>query len=145
MLVKVSKTIQVSLDAVCNINVLNDKQVFNMCYTYTDKNGVMSGYYYVDLFNTSYKKSKYFQKYFIEIKGIDRTILVNKKFISFIKKDYSNFYPKIILGFKHSVLRHNVSEITFAPEYMYIKVNPDEIDEKFDALVKSINNSEEMI
>ena len=40
MLIQVNETITVKLSAVCNINILKDKQVFNMCYTFTDKKGL---------------------------------------------------------------------------------------------------------
>lgn len=139
MLIQVNETITVKLSAVCNINILKDKQVFNMCYTFTDKKGAMSGYYYVDSGNINYQNSKYFKEKFIAVRGIDRLIYINTDFVSFIKKDYTN-YPKVVIGFSHSVLRHNVESFAFAPEYMYIRTKPEDLDNTYNEIIETIAN-----
>lgn len=133
MYVQINEYTAVSLESVCNVNILKDKQILNLCYTYTNKNNIMSGYYYFDLDNIGYRNSKYFKKNFIEIKGDDRHIFINKTKISFIKKEHD----KIVIGFSHSVLRHNADNIIFCPEYMYIKMPKDQINDTFNLLTNA--------
>lgn len=140
MFCKINENLVVSLDAVANINVVNDKMVFNMCYSFTDKNGIMSEYYYVDLDNDSFKQSTYYKNNFIEIEGKDRVLLINKKHVSFVKKENSA-KSKLIIGFKNSIERHNVkmpTKLNITPAYMYIQVDQNELDNKFNELIKKM-------
>lgn len=135
MFINVNDETAINLQAVCNINVLKDKQILNMCYTFTNKNNVMSGYYYFDVNNTDYKKCPYFKENFIEVKGSNRQIFINKTKISFVKKESD----KLVVGFMHSVLRHNSDEIVFCPEYMYIKMSQEQIEQNYKKILEICN------
>lgn len=127
----------VNLEKVANVNCLSDKYVFNMSYSVKIENvGRISDYVYVK--SDSFMKSDYFKDNFIEVSGIDRRVFINVNHISQIRKDVKN--SKIIFSFCHDVNGRNIMDFEFVAEHMYIKVNPSELDYKFDHYIKVLNS-----
>ena len=139
MLVKISDDVRINLASVSNINVLKDKMVFNMCYSFTDRGNITNGYYYVDLENNKFMESSFFKNNFVKIVGEDRKVFINKNHVSLIKKDFTN-NPKIIVSFNHSVMRHDFDNLVFGPGYIYVKVNRAEVDKKYKKLISDIED-----
>lgn len=126
MFLKVDENRVVSLDSVTNINYLKDKNVLNLCYPVETKMGLISDYVYVS--KDLKFKCKYFDENFIFVKGIDRQVSINKKFISSIKLDELN--SKIIFSFKHAIESRGINHHNTIAEHFYVKFN-DMKDAKF--------------
>lgn len=130
----------INLEAVSNVNILEDKIVFNMDLSTTKKEiGLMSHYFYIDKDNVAFMDTKYFKENFVKITGQDRVFYINKTKILGIKADYKTH--KIIMLFKNAVTKRSIKdfEVTdksfLVPEFMYISqdynVDLDKVIENF--------------
>ena len=116
----------INLRAVSNVNVLDNKIVLNMNFTYTNrKEGQMSHFYFLSKEETEIFKTKYFKENFVKIEGYDRLVYINKNEVShIIGESKEGQRDKIIVCFCNSVSRKSVEDKgILCPEYMYISLD----------------------
>lgn len=128
----------VNLTAVTSINVVKDKIVFNMCFPFEDREkGIMSYFFYLDPDENEWMDYDYFKENFFGITGTDRNVFLNKNLISYIKAETrKSKMPKIVVCFKHSIIKKSNGAEFLAPEFMYIAQNPNvDLNAKIEKLI----------
>ena len=116
----------INLRAVSNVNVLKDKIVLNMNFTYTNrKEGQMSHFYFLKPFEDDIFETEFFKENFVRIEGFDRIVYINKNEVShIIGESKEGQRDKIIICFCNSVSRKSVEDKSIlCPEYMYISLD----------------------
>lgn len=133
----------INLRAVSSVNVLDDKIVLNMNFTYTNKKeGQMSHFYFLNPSEDDIFDTPYFKENFARIEGYDRIVYINKNNVShIIGESKEGQKDKIIVCFCNSVSRKNITDKSvLCPEYMYISLNPNQdLNKTIKALVEELD------
>ena len=133
----------VNLRAVSNVNVLDNKIVLNMNFTYTNrKEGQMSHFYYLGRDEDEIFKTKYFKENFVKIEGFDRLVYINKNNVShIIGESKEGQRDKVIVCFCNSVSRKSVEDKSIlCPEYMYISLDYNQdLNKVLESVIKELD------
>lgn len=139
-----NKVEYINLSKVSYVNVTRNTYTLNMCYSYVDRlNRIISAQHFMDFFECDLREVQYFKDNFIEIRGDDRVVYVNKQHISSVIAESApgTENNKIIITFTNSVTKQprDVSDNLIA-EYLFVRMTNANVEEVAASIIAEIQN-----